>query len=340
MAGEKGATLIPFPETATAGSKDLPLTPLEDITSTRRISDNTSWSRDGRWVAGRLYSLRSDVPLRAVVWDTSNGKTVEPAWLEPMTFASFCAVCDELLAVDQNGEITLWSSAALSDDDAKPLARFGPADRQRIFARISPDGRWVVAINNDKLELWSRAQPDQPPRVWAGHKGRIRSIAFSKDNAWVVSASADRTARVWSLAAPESDPVVLAGATSSLYSVAFDPAGKRIATGRGDGRVDIWNFDPRGRSAERWVSMERHREGINSLEFSADGQQLLSASDDGTVRLERCALCEVDSVQWSNRVAKLAKMPAAEMDRVDKEQHIGWRDLWGGLEAKWPWRAR
>ena len=340
VAGEKGATLIPFPETATAGSKDLPLTPLEDITSTRRISDNTSWSRDGRWVAGRLYSLRSDVPLRAVVWDTSNGKTVEPAWLEPMTFASFCAVCDELLAVDQNGEITLWSSAALNDDDAKPLARFGPADRQRIFARISPDGRWVVAINNDKLELWSRAQPDQPPRVWAGHKGRIRSIAFSKDNAWVVSASADRTARVWSLAAPESDPVVLAGATSSLYSVAFDPAGKRIATGRGDGRVDIWNFDPRGRSAERWVSMERHREGINSLEFSADGQQLLSASDDGTVRLERCALCEVDSVQWSDRVAKLAKMPAAEMDRFDKEQHIGWRDLWGGLEAKWPWRAR
>ncbi|MEO7853930.1 MAG: AAA family ATPase [Rubrivivax sp.] len=343
VAGENGAAVIPLPETATAGSKDLPLDRLEESTSTLRNSSTTSWSRDGRWVAGRLHSQRSDVPPRAVIWNASNGKTVEPDWLQPMHIASFCAGRDELLAIDYNGEITLWSSAALNDDDANPLARFGSADRDRWLARMSPDGRWVVALNNDKLEVWSRAQPDQPPRVWAGpngHKGPIRAIAFSKDSAWVVSASADRTARVWSLAAPESDPVVLGGATSSLYSVAFDPAGKRIATGRGDGRVDIWNFDPRRRSAERWVSMERHHEGINSLEFSADGQELLSASDDGTVRLERCPLCEVDPAQWSERVASQAPMPTAEMDRINRDLRIGWRDLWGGSAAKWPWPAR
>jgi WD40 repeat protein len=336
VAGEKGATLIPA-RAATAESKDLPLE------SNGLTSDSTSWSHDGRWVAGRLTSQRSEIPIRAVIWDTSNGKSVAPAWLKPMAFASFCAGCDELLAVDDSGEITLWLSAALRDDDAKPLARFGPADRQRFFAQISPDGRWVVAINNNRLEVWSRAKPDQPPRVWVGpngHKGPIRTIAFSKDSAWVVSTSADRTARVWSLAAPESDPVVLAGATSSLYSAAFDPAGKRIATGRGDGRVDIWNFDPRGRSAERWVSMQRHLEGISSVEFSTDGQQLLSASDDGTVRLERCALCEGDPAQWSDMVARLAPMPVAEMDRLDKERKIGWRDLWGGVAAPGRWRAR
>ena len=332
VARENGATLIPVPQAATAGAKDPPLAPLE-FNSGLSSSSYMSWSRDGRWVAGRLDSQLSNKPIRAVVWDASNGKPVDRAWLRPMRIASFCAGRDELLAVDDSGEITLWSSAALRDVDAKPLARFGPADRQRLFAQISPDGRWVVAINNDKLEVWSRAQPDQLPRVWAGpngHKGPIRTIAFSKDSAWVVSTSADRTARVWSLAAPESDPVVLAGATSSLYSAAFDPAGKRIATGRGDGRIDIWNFDPRSRKAERWVSMERHHEGVNSVEFSADGQQLLSASDDGTVRLERCELCEVDSAQWSDRVANQAPMPAAEMDRFDKERQIGWRDLWGG----------
>ena len=86
--------------------------------------------------------------------------------------------------------------------------------------------------------------------------------------------------------------------------------------------------------------MERHHEGVNALEFSADGKQLLSASDDGTLLLERCAMCELEPAQWRDRVASHAPMPAAEMARFEKERHIGWRDLWGGLSALWPWRAR
>lgn len=343
IAGEKDASLIAVPPAATAESKDLALAQLDDLRATRRSSSHMSWSRDGRRVAGRQFSQRSDIPVRAVVWDASDGKTIEPTWLKTMSFASFCVGSDELLAIDDDGLITLWPGTALSQDDARPRARFGPADRQRMFAHISPDGRWVVAINNDKLEVWSRAQLDQPPRVWAGangHKGPIRAIAFSKDSAWVVSASADRTARVWSLVTPDADPVVLAGATSSLYSAAFDPAGRRIAVGRGDGRIDLWNFDARARSAERWVSMERHHEGVNALEFSADGKQLLSASDDGTLRLERCAMCELEPAQWRARVASHAPMTAAEMARIEKEVHIGWRDLLGGLSALWPSRAR
>ncbi|SEB24316.1 NACHT and WD repeat domain-containing protein [Variovorax sp. YR216] len=343
VVGEKGAMLIPVPRASTTESKALPLAPLE-CGSNDCIRDSTSWSHDGRWIAGRLSSQRSEIPIRAVIWDASSGKTVAPAWLKPMTFASFCAGCDELLAVDEHGEITLWPSAALRDDDATPLARFGSPDLQRMFAQISPDGRWVVAINNDRLEVWSRAKSgNKPLHVWAGpngHKGPIRTIAFSRDSTWVVSAGADRTARVWSLAAPESDPIVLAGSTSSLYSAAFDPGGERIATGRGDGRIDIWKFDPRGRSAERWVSMRRHQEGINSVEFSPDGEQLLSASDDGTVRLERCALCEGGPAQWSDRVTSLAPMSKEEMDDIDKARQIGWRDLWGGAATVGLWRAR
>jgi WD40 repeat protein len=342
VAGEKGTSVVPLQEGATTETREMLPPEFERMPSIPRSNSNMGWSRDGRWVAGRLSSQRLNIPKQAVVWDANSGRPVAPAWLKPMIFASFCAGRDELLTGDEHGKLTLWSNAALSDDNAKPLARFGSSDQEPELAQISPDGRWVVAFGNDKLKLWSRALPGQPPLVRAGpngHKGTINAIAFSKDSAWVASASSDRTARVWSLTSPESDPVVLAGATSPLYSVAFDSAGKRVATGRGDGRVDIWNFDARNRSTERLVSMERHSEGVNSLEFSADDQQLLSASDDGTVHLEPCALCDVDPAQWSDRVISQAPMPKAEMDRLDKERRIGWHDLWGNLTAHWSWLA-
>jgi WD40 repeat protein len=338
--GQNHSSVIPVPPTATHGSTDLTLEHF-DIEGDSFFAF-ASWSHDQRWVAGIQYSENSTIPRLAVVWNASNGKIIQPTWLKKMVFASFCAGRDELLAIDEDGTITLWASTALSQDAAKPLVRFGPADRYRRFAFISPDGRWVVAINDDKLEVLSRDKPNQKPLVWGGangHKGEIRAIAFSKDSNWVVSASTDRTARVWSLASTNAEPVVLAaGATSSLNSVAFDPAGKRIAVGRGDGRIDLWNFDARARSTERLATIYRHKDVVNALQFSPDGQQLLSASDDGTVRLERCAACELNPAQWSGFVASHARLPGGEMERLKTETHVGLSDLWRGLSALWPWR--
>ena len=37
--------------------------------------------------------------------------------------------------------------------------------------------------------------------------------------------------------------------------------------------------------------MQRHADAVNAVLFGADGQQLLSASSDGTVRFDRCRAC-------------------------------------------------
>ena len=68
----------------------------------------------------------------------------------------------------------------------------------------------------------------------------VTSAAFSPDGSRIVTASADKTARIWD-AATAKEIAVLRGHDDSVNSAAFSPDGSRIVTASADKTARIWD---------------------------------------------------------------------------------------------------
>ena len=66
------------------------------------------------------------------------------------------------------------------------------------------------------------------------------SAAFSPDGSRIVTASADKTARIWD-AASAKEIAVLRGHDGDVSSAAFSPDGSRIVTASEDKTARIWD---------------------------------------------------------------------------------------------------
>ena len=74
------------------------------------------------------------------------------------------------------------------------------------------------------------------------HDATINSVSFSPDGKYVVSGSADETARVWE--ATSGKEVARMINNSQVSPVAFSPDGKYVVLGSGDGIVRVWLWRP------------------------------------------------------------------------------------------------
>ena len=146
-----------------------------------------------------------------------------------------------------------------------------------------------------------------------GHQGPVRAIDVSPDGRELVSASADRTARLWSVPAGRAhfapvgaaaralaftaggDILVAAAdgvrrftadgapaahwATAELRAIAVAPGDRLIAAGDADGGVH-W-FTAGGTRVR--PAATAHQGPVTRLAFSGDGRRLVSAGEDGAV---------------------------------------------------------
>ena len=88
-----------------------------------------------------------------------------------------------------------------------------------------------------------QAQPAGKPVVipTTGHSSAVKSIAFSPDGRWLVSASYDTTAKVWDIASGRLLRT-LPGHTSLVLAVAVAPDGRKIVSSGGKA-LKIWDAE-------------------------------------------------------------------------------------------------
>ena len=296
-----------------------------------------SFSSDGTLVLGLGVSYDVYQATGPLLWDAATRKTLDVAWLKPWTWARFVPGRAELLtlrpAANTAGstELALWPQAALARPAAgQPLwtTRLDNATLQS--AEASADGRWLAAAAGNRVLLWNRQSPTAPPRELPGHLGDVRHLAFSRDSRALVTASADRTARVWPLAdmpagasanAAPLVPVVLKGGHSAaLNAAAFSADGQRVVTASTDNSLRLWD----AASGKELSAIHRHADAVNAVAFGPGDKALLSASDDGTVRFDSCEFCALPIAQLQAK-AREATQLIGPLDDDTPATTPGWR---------------
>jgi WD40 repeat protein len=160
-------------------------------------------------------------------------------------------------------------------------------------AAFSPDGTQVVTASTDyTARVWTlrprgtnedeeRAKPSTVGApIVLGHDDAVTAVAFSADGTWLVTTSADGTARVWP--GRQSEPRIVGLHDDRVESVAFSADGKHVLSASDDLTARLWSL---GDISKPQV-LAGHGNWVRSAAFNpSDSQKVMTASDDGTLRL-------------------------------------------------------
>jgi WD40 repeat protein len=165
---------------------------------------------------------------------------------------------------------------------------------------FSPNGEQIATASDDlTAKIWDAADGRElltleghisATAVVPPHEGVIK-VSFHPSGAYVATAGADGTVKIWSTEDGRILFDIVAHPDSSVIDLAFNYDGSRLATGAFDGTAKVWRFsgDPdaggEGVSLEEHYALIGHTSGVYGLAFTPDGERLVTASEDGALKV-------------------------------------------------------
>jgi len=231
-------------------------------------------------IAGLTFSPNGDLLASADydnttrLWDLKTGKVrhVLQGHTDKVQLVAFSPDGQQLATGSKDTHIRLWDV-----ESGQALAMLQGHQNIVLGLTFVDPGRLVSASRDLTLRLWDTAS-GVTLRVFQGHQSAVRQVAVKDE--YLYSTSNDGTVRRWSLQPQPAFTVVdLPGKPASA---AITPDGSRVAVGFADGGLRLYAL-PDGHLL--WEKAEAHKDGINRLAFSSDGQQVASASHDKTGKL-------------------------------------------------------
>lgn len=268
-------------------------------------ASNIAFSPDDRLIAISGY----DGSVR--VHDATTGRLrMNLPGAKGFTFAAFSPISDELvIARDSQSQALTWN---LSDNLRKVVVQL-PKGRGLGAAHFDSSGQRIVYAD-DEGAIGVKDLRTGRTIAFKGAPHTVWDVAISPDGKHVAAATAIGTLLIWRIDQPDRPDQVLVGHHGDINMLAYGPDG-RIVTAGSDRTLRVWNP-----ATGTQVVLRGHQDEVDTARFAPGGSQVLSVSDDGTVRLWDArsgdALAVLDSgagplgdfaVSGDDRIAALSK---------------------------------
>ncbi|MFI6024988.1 nSTAND1 domain-containing NTPase [Amycolatopsis magusensis] len=179
-----------------------------------------------------------------------------------------------LVSAGADGTVRLWDPAG-GEVLALPAGHQGPA----MDTAVTPDEATVVSGGYDgTVRVW-RTGTGAPPTVLQGDQPTVLGVAVSADGRRAAALGEDRVIRVWDTGSGRL--LLTQPSDADALGVALSPDGLLVSGSGPEGSVHLWRVDEPHRS----TVLRGHRHSVRRTAFSPDGGRLVSASDDGTLRV-------------------------------------------------------
>lgn len=197
-----------------------------------------------------------------------------------------------LLASGEFRQVKLWQREP-------NLPQFSLGKEPTGVVAVSPDGKIIATAEGSAIHLWQSfdGQPYVPCLACLGHTARVTSLHFSADSARILSGSADKTVRIWDVHYRSPDggavkktptirsPFAQVELPQEVKAVAWLFDGKQVAAADGESIIHLWELPEKGGEPMKSLKdITGHTGPVTCLEPILDGHQLLSGSEDKTVK--------------------------------------------------------
>jgi len=266
-----------------------------------------SVSPDGK----RLITAGADKIVRSWAFPAGTPERQFTGHGGSVSTAAITADNTTLVSAGADETVRVWNAA-----DGKQTGAFAGHAGPIHTLGIAPNGQFAATGGEDGLiKVW--ALPVAPPKVFA-HPDAVTAFAMSPDGNRVLTASADKQARVWNLSQPmsaertyslgqaitavafatDNATVALATADKSISvrngdkelnrltlpadarAVIFAPNGASVVVGLTDNSIRIFNVA----DGKETKNIAGHTGAIAALSYTPKGDLIVSAGADKTVR--------------------------------------------------------
>jgi WD40 repeat protein/predicted Ser/Thr protein kinase len=227
--------------------------------------------------AALLREVETDVRLGGAWISAANnvlGESIAHAILDGHTGTIkdlvFSPDATVLYSAATDGQVWRWDVATATGE---PIISHAAAVTKLV---LSPDGTQLVSGSADQtVRAWSSETRDAT--LLTTHADDISALASSPDGRWLLTASRDGEVRLHPRDGGAA--TVLSSDGSAVVVASFSPSGRWLAIGGLNQNISVWSMDGGEPS-----TLAGHTDGVYHLEF-ADDERLVSAADDGDVRL-------------------------------------------------------
>ena len=237
---------------------------------------NASFSPDGKYVVTASWDNT------AIIWDIQTGIPVSNPLKhnDDVNTAVFSKYGKYVLTASSDGTSKLWEiktgrSIPQIYAHLNKYNEYSTSDELTAY-NYSPDGEYILTSSMDgTVKTWDRKKT-YPVAQTLKHPSTVWSTAVTPDSKHIITTSGDDNIRIWDQISSKE----IKNIKSKADAVIISHNGKYLATASNNS-VTIWKI-----STGQIVSGPfRHKNWIESMNFSPDDKMIVTASADSTARI-------------------------------------------------------
>jgi WD40 repeat protein/serine/threonine protein kinase len=220
---------------------------------------------------GQVCGTTATVPGVTALAFSPDGRYLAAAGQESDVWLYDLGRPEQELALDGGAELRVPAAHRLgAHDNVVRSVAFSPAGD--VLASAGADGR---------VFLWDPVERKVVKSLYGPRNGFV-AVAFRPDGLRLAAAHSTGPVHVWELPDGKRLPTLtVPGDPAALLRLAYSPKGDLLLAGDARGRLHRWAADTG--TYDRPVAA--HKDGVRALGFSGDGSRVVTAGEDGMVRV-------------------------------------------------------